>query len=45
MCCLLLQMARGTGIKVVNKWNQIPKNQALIVQRYIARPHLINNTK
>ncbi len=39
------QMARGTGIKVVNKWNQIPKSQPLIVQRYLARPHLINNTK
>ena len=38
-------MARGTGIKVVNKWNQVPKNKPLIVQRYIARPHLINNTK
>ncbi len=38
-------MARGTGIKVVNKWNQIPKSQNLVVQRYIARPHLINNTK
>lgn len=38
-------MARGTGIKVVNKWNQIPKTRPLIVQRYIARPHLINNTK
>ena len=39
-------MARGTGIKVINKWNQIPKGQQpLVVQRYIARPHLINNTK
>ncbi len=38
-------MARGTGIKVVNKWNQIPKNSPLIVQRYIAKPHLINDTK
>eukprot|EP00095_Tigriopus_kingsejongensis_P001801 maker-scaffold10_size831480-snap-gene-0.19 protein:Tk01801 transcript:maker-scaffold10_size831480-snap-gene-0.19-mRNA-1 annotation:"tubulin polyglutamylase ttll4" len=38
-------MARGTGIKVVNKWNQIPKTRPLVVQRYIARPHLINNTK
>ncbi len=41
----MFQMARGTGIKVVNKWSQIPKSQPLIVQRYIARPHLINNTK
>ena len=38
-------MARGTGIKVVNKWCQIPKGSPLVVQRYIARPHLINNTK
>ena len=38
-------MARGNGIKVVNKWNQVPKSRPLIVQRYIARPHLINNTK
>ncbi len=38
-------MARGTGIKVVNKWSQIPKSCPMIVQRYIARPHLINGTK
>ena len=38
-------MARGNGIKVVNKWAQIPKNAPMIVQRYIARPHLINGTK
>jgi tubulin polyglutamylase TTLL4 len=42
---LPLQLARGAGIKVVNKWNQIPKNVPLIVQRYIAKPHLINGTK
>ena len=38
-------MARGTGIKVVNKWSQIPKSRPLIVQHYIAKPHLINHTK
>lgn len=39
-------LARGVGIKVVNKWNQIPtKTGPLIVQKYLARPHLINNTK
>ena len=38
-------LARGTGIKVVNKWSQIPKMRPLIVQKYVARPHLINNTK
>jgi hypothetical protein len=25
--------ARGTGIKVVNRWSQIPKRKPLIVQR------------
>lgn len=38
-------MARGNGIKVVNKWAQIPKCRPLVVQRYIAKPHLINETK
>ena len=31
--------------QVVNKWSQIPKMRPLIVQKYVARPHLINNTK
>ena len=38
-------LARGTGISVVNKWSQIPKTRPLIVQKYVAKPHLINNTK
>jgi len=38
-------LARGVGIKVVNKWNQIPKTRPLVVQRYVARPYLINQTK
>ena len=38
-------LARGTGISVVNKWSQIPKMRPLIVQKYVARPHLINETK
>ena len=38
-------LARGNGIKVVNKWNQIPKVRPLIVQNYISKPHLINDTK
>lgn len=39
-------LARGSGIKVVNKWSQIPRApRPLIVQRYVARPHLINGTK
>lgn len=37
--------ARGTGIKVVNRWSQIPKRKPLIVQRYIDRPLLINGSK
>uniref|UniRef100_U5EQF5 Putative tubulin polyglutamylase ttll4 n=1 Tax=Corethrella appendiculata TaxID=1370023 RepID=U5EQF5_9DIPT len=37
--------ARGTGIKVVNRWSQIPKRKPLIVQRYIERPFLINGSK
>ena len=40
-----MQLARGNGIKVVNKWSQIPKTRPLVVQRYIAKPHLINDTK
>lgn len=37
--------ARGTGIKVVHKWNQIPDNTPIIVQKYISNPFLINDTK
>ncbi|XP_062706003.1 tubulin monoglutamylase TTLL4 isoform X3 [Aedes albopictus] len=37
--------ARGTGIKVVNRWSQIPKRKPLIVQRYVDRPLLINGSK
>ncbi|XP_025207302.1 uncharacterized protein LOC112603094 [Melanaphis sacchari] len=37
--------ARGTGIYVVSKWDQIPKNIPLVVQRYIDNPYLINDTK
>merc|ERR1719507_2593833 len=38
-------LARGEGIKVINKWSQIPKTRPLVVQRYVARPYLINDTK
>jgi len=38
-------LARGEGIKVINKWSQIPTTRPLIVQRYVARPYLINETK
>uniref|UniRef100_A0A1B0BDQ3 Tubulin polyglutamylase TTLL4 n=1 Tax=Glossina palpalis gambiensis TaxID=67801 RepID=A0A1B0BDQ3_9MUSC len=37
--------ARGTGIRVVDHWNQIPKRKPLIVQKYIERPLLINSSK
>ncbi|XP_031617116.1 tubulin polyglutamylase TTLL4-like isoform X2 [Contarinia nasturtii] len=37
--------ARGTGIKVVSRWNQIPKRKPIIVQKYIDRPLLINGSK
>ena len=30
---------------MVNKWSQIPKTRPLIVQKYVAKPHLINETK
>ncbi|XP_075238158.1 uncharacterized protein LOC142334209 isoform X2 [Lycorma delicatula] len=37
--------ARGTGIKVIHKWAQIPKKCPLIVQKYISDPYLINGSK
>lgn len=37
--------ARGTGIKVVSRWQQIPKRKPMIVQKYIDRPLLINGSK
>ncbi|KAL8567949.1 hypothetical protein ACOMHN_029124 [Nucella lapillus] len=37
--------ARGIGIKVINKWNQIPRRRPVIVQKYIGKPYLINDSK
>ncbi|XP_025190868.1 tubulin polyglutamylase TTLL4-like [Melanaphis sacchari] len=37
--------ARGSGIRVVSKWAQVPKKIPLVVQRYIDNPYLINDTK
>ncbi|XP_022229344.2 tubulin polyglutamylase TTLL4 isoform X2 [Drosophila obscura] len=37
--------ARGTGIRIVNKWSQFPKDRPLVVQKYIERPLLINDNK
>ncbi|XP_078320455.1 uncharacterized protein LOC111112129 isoform X2 [Crassostrea virginica] len=37
--------ARGIGIKVINKWNQIPRKRPVIVQKYLGRPYLINDSK
>ncbi|KAF2347635.1 Tubulin-tyrosine ligase/Tubulin polyglutamylase, partial [Trinorchestia longiramus] len=37
--------ARGTGIQVVDKWSQLDTDSQLVVQRYVSRPYLINNTK
>ncbi|XP_076161745.1 tubulin monoglutamylase TTLL4 [Ptiloglossa arizonensis] len=37
--------ARGTGIKVVHRWSQIPKKRAVVVQQYLSRPKLISDAK
>ncbi|XP_076633862.1 tubulin monoglutamylase TTLL4 [Colletes latitarsis] len=37
--------ARGTGIKVVHRWSQIPKKRAVVVQQYLSRPKLISGAK
>ncbi|KAF8570907.1 hypothetical protein P879_01143 [Paragonimus westermani] len=37
--------ARGIGVRVIRHWSDIPKQRHLIVQSYISRPYLINDTK
>ncbi|CAH1183045.1 unnamed protein product [Ceutorhynchus assimilis] len=37
--------ARGVGIKVINKWSQLPKKTSLVCQRYVHNPYLINGSK
>jgi len=37
--------ARGTGIRVVHRWSQIPKKRAVVVQQYLSRPMLIRDAK
>lgn len=37
--------ARGTGIRVVHRWSQIPKKRAVVVQQYLSRPMLIRGAK
>jgi len=37
--------ARGIGIKILNKFDQVPKKRSVIVQKYIKNPLLINKLK
>jgi len=37
--------ARGIGIKLVTKLDQVPKKRALIIQKYIKNPLLLNGLK
>ncbi|XP_030768040.1 tubulin polyglutamylase TTLL4-like isoform X4 [Sitophilus oryzae] len=37
--------ARGAGIKVINKWSQLPKKTSLVCQKYVNNPYLINGSK
>ncbi|XP_046629114.1 tubulin monoglutamylase TTLL4-like [Neodiprion virginianus] len=37
--------ARGTGVHVVHQWWEVPVNSYLVVQRYLAKPRLIDGAK
>ncbi|XP_042899981.1 tubulin monoglutamylase TTLL4 [Parasteatoda tepidariorum] len=37
--------ARGTGVKLIHKWSQVPKTRPAVVQRYVSDPYLINGSK
>uniref|UniRef100_A0A914XU25 Tubulin polyglutamylase TTLL4 n=1 Tax=Plectus sambesii TaxID=2011161 RepID=A0A914XU25_9BILA len=37
--------ARGAGIKIVHRYQQVPKKTPLIAQHYVDRPFLINGAK
>ncbi|XP_048510012.1 tubulin monoglutamylase TTLL4-like [Athalia rosae] len=36
---------RGKGIRVIDQWWEVPKWHSVVVQRYIAKPKLINGSK
>ncbi|TPP64550.1 hypothetical protein FGIG_04007 [Fasciola gigantica] len=37
--------ARGVGVKLLRQWSDVPKQRNVIIQSYISRPYLINETK
>ncbi|XP_017265546.1 tubulin polyglutamylase TTLL4 isoform X2 [Kryptolebias marmoratus] len=37
--------ARGIGIQVIHKWNQMPRKRPLLVQKYLHKPYLIGGNK
>lgn len=36
---------RGQGIRVIDQWWEVPKWHSVVVQRYLAKPKLINGSK
>lgn len=37
--------ARGIGIRLIHKWNQIPTRKPVLVQKYLSKPLLLNGFK